>query len=38
MELLRKENLLIAVALVCVVIYCNQKMVQENQLAQDAVK
>ena len=37
MPLLQKENVLLAVAAVCVIIYFNQKLVKENKLAQNLV-
>ena len=37
MEILKKENLLIAVAIACVVIYFNQKIIKENKSAQKFV-
>jgi len=36
--LLKKENLLIVAAIVCVVIYFNQKTVKENQFLQENLK
>jgi hypothetical protein len=37
MVILKKENILLAVAVVCVVIYFNPQIVKENKLAQGLV-
>ena len=36
-EILKKENVLLAVAAICIVIYFNQKLVKENKLVQEIV-